>query len=215
MSGSERERTLFFQCSEKKQSPRHGGEMVWKKQESKSSWTLFFFLPFPPHVWDSVFFQNTEKNKVCSLSLPDIFQDQGSGYLLRGSSGTLYGVSPVKIPSKCWGWSNLLLNHHFTLILVDFSSRIQIQKQIISFQSASWLKPKSASWAGSARRCQNSSLTWIRLWKNGDIRAERDLGLGEAKISSFPNNINMYHIILNYHILTNKTKKITFLSYIL
>ena len=24
------------------------------------------------------------------------------------SSGSLYGVSPVKIPFKCWGWSNPL-----------------------------------------------------------------------------------------------------------
>ena len=28
MSGSERERTFFFSVREKKQSPRHGGEMV-------------------------------------------------------------------------------------------------------------------------------------------------------------------------------------------
>jgi hypothetical protein len=36
----------------------------------------FFYLHlFLPHVWDSVFFHNTEKNKVLSLSLADIFQD--------------------------------------------------------------------------------------------------------------------------------------------
>ena len=37
--------------------------MVRKKTESKNSWTLFFFTPFLPHFWDSVFFQNTEKTK--------------------------------------------------------------------------------------------------------------------------------------------------------
>ena len=57
------------------------------------------------------FFSEHWKNTVLSLSLTDIFQDQGSEYSLRGSSGILYRVSPVKIPSKCWGWSNLVLMH--------------------------------------------------------------------------------------------------------
>ena len=33
----------------------NGGEMMRKTTESKNSWTLFFFTPFLPHVWDSVF----------------------------------------------------------------------------------------------------------------------------------------------------------------
>ena len=85
-------------------------------------------------------------------------------------------------------------------MFADFSSRIQIQKQIISFQSvASWLEPKSASWACLARRRQNPSLTWIGVVKNGDTQAECNLGLGEAKISSFTQK---YQIGLNYQILT-------------
>ena len=68
-------------------------------------------------------------------------------------------------------------------MFANFFAYIEIQKQIISFQSvASWLEAKSTSWAGSTRRRQNLSLTWIRLEKNEDIRAERDLGSGEAKI---------------------------------
>ena len=84
-------------------SPRHGGEMVWKKQSSRVLGLCFFSHHFPPCLglrhW---------KNKVLSLSLPDIFQDQGSGYSLRGPKGILYRISPIQIPSKCWGWSNLM-----------------------------------------------------------------------------------------------------------
>ena len=39
--------------------------------------------------------------------LPSTFQDQGSGYSLRGVQGSLHWVCPVQIPSKCWGESNL------------------------------------------------------------------------------------------------------------
>ena len=79
---------------------------VEKKTKSKSSWTLFFFSLFPPYAWDPVFSEHLNW-QILSLSLTDIFQDQGSGYSPRVSSASLYGVSPVKIPSKCWGWSNL------------------------------------------------------------------------------------------------------------
>ena len=75
--------------------------MVWKKQ----------FSPFPsmPRI---LFFSKHWNWPVFSLSLPDIFQDQGSKYSLRVSSGSLYRVSPVKIPSKCYGRSNLLETLH-------------------------------------------------------------------------------------------------------
>ena len=67
-----------------------------------------FFLNISPPCLGLCFFllQITEIGKS-SLSLPENFQGQGSGYSLRVSSGSLYGVSPVNIPSKCWGWSNL------------------------------------------------------------------------------------------------------------
>ena len=73
--------------------PVHAAAWVQKFLDS------VFFSPFPRHTWDSVFFfQNTEIGKFSlSLPVPDIFQDQGSVYSLRVSSGSLYGVSPVKI----------------------------------------------------------------------------------------------------------------------
>ena len=88
MSGSEREK-FVFSVFWKKLSPRHGGEIVWKRNrvqefldsvffltisppclgllffsrilKKQISWTLFFFSPFPPHVWDSVFFRTLKK----------------------------------------------------------------------------------------------------------------------------------------------------------
>ena len=60
----------------------------------------------------TLFFSKHWNWPVFSLSLPDIFQDQGSKYSLRVSSGSLYRVSPVKIPSKCYGRSNLLETLH-------------------------------------------------------------------------------------------------------
>ena len=42
------------------------------------------------------------------MSLPDIFQHQSSGNSFRGAKGSLYLFCPIQIPSKCWGWSNLL-----------------------------------------------------------------------------------------------------------
>ena len=56
------------------------------------------------------------------LKLPDIFQDYGSGYSLRVSSVSLYGVSPNQIPFKCWGWSNLLKVHNFTSMTMQCTS---------------------------------------------------------------------------------------------
>ena len=88
--------------------------MVWKKTESKNSWTLFFFSPFPPHVWDSVFFRAPKL--ASALDYPSAtFQHQGSGYSFRGAKGSLYWFCPIQIPSKCWGWSNLGNIYIFTL----------------------------------------------------------------------------------------------------
>jgi len=41
---------------------------------------------------------------------------QGSGYSVRVSKGSLYRVSPDKIPPKCLGWSNLWLTWMLSLI---------------------------------------------------------------------------------------------------
>ena len=56
----------------------------------------------------TLFFSEHLNWQELSLTPLEIFQDQGSGYSLRVLSGSLYGVSPVKIPSRCWGWSNLV-----------------------------------------------------------------------------------------------------------
>ena len=49
------------------------------------------------------------------LSLSEILQDQGSGYSLRMSSCSLCEGSPLKITSKCCGWSNLVMMYKMLL----------------------------------------------------------------------------------------------------
>ena len=109
----------------KKQSPRHGGEMVRKKSSPRISWTMFFpalkknrvqealglcfFHTISPHVWDSVFFLHTTKIYKFSPFWSWNFQHQSSGNSFRGAKGSLYWSCPIQIPSKCWGWSNLVL----------------------------------------------------------------------------------------------------------
>ena len=46
--------------------------------------------------------------RALKFASPLSLTHKGSGYSPRVSSGSLYGVSPVKIPSKCWGQSNLV-----------------------------------------------------------------------------------------------------------
>ena len=48
-----------------------------------------------------------KKNRVEEI-LPDIFHHQGTGNSFRGAKGSLYWSCPIQIPSKCWGWSNLI-----------------------------------------------------------------------------------------------------------
>ena len=68
---------LLFWCSEKKQSPRYGGEMVQEFSDS------VFFTPFPPHVWDSVFFQCTKT--ASALDTPSCnFSEPGFWILTNG-----------------------------------------------------------------------------------------------------------------------------------
>ena len=73
----------------------------------RNFWTLFIFEPFLPHVWDSVFFKPLKMKS--SLYTPSwYFQHHGSGNSFRGAKGSLYWSCPIQIPSKCWGWSNLI-----------------------------------------------------------------------------------------------------------
>ena len=72
---------------EKKQSPHISLTLFFSSAEKnrvKEMWGLFFFTAFLPHVWDSVFFR-APKLASALLFLPSTFQDQGSGYSLRGA----------------------------------------------------------------------------------------------------------------------------------
>ena len=116
----------------KKQSPRHGGEMILKKTEFKSSWTLFFFRPFLPHVWDSVFFRAPKL--ASALDNPSsVFQHQGSGYSFRGAKGSLYWFCRILILSKCWGWSNLLYTYIPTYPHSNFPTLLHFHSYIPIF----------------------------------------------------------------------------------
>ena len=72
-----------------------GGKWSEKKQSPRASWTLFFSEPFLPHVWDSVFFRPL---KIISslLSVPEIFQHQGSGNSLGGLKAACIGPALSK-----------------------------------------------------------------------------------------------------------------------
>ena len=95
-----RERVLAnFSGLKKNWVPDMGGNSE-KKTESKNSWTQFFFTPFLPYVWDSVFFRTLKLASPLSLASWN-FLGSGFGYSLRVSSGILYGVSPDQIPTKC------------------------------------------------------------------------------------------------------------------
>ena len=84
MSGRGIERYYHFKWSEKNRVPDMGDKWFEKKPSPRVSWTLlffkagknrvqeifglgFFFEPFLPHVWDSVFFFQTTKNGKFSL----------------------------------------------------------------------------------------------------------------------------------------------------
>ena len=63
--------------------------------------------------------------------LPLVCWSQGSGYSLRVSKGSLYGVSPDQIPRKCWGWSTLMCSQVFP-ILKKRDAKIESQYRIYS-----------------------------------------------------------------------------------
>ena len=76
---------LSFLVVWKKKSPRHGGEMVWKKTESKNSWTLFFLQTISPPCLGLCFFQCTKT--ASALDTPSCyFSEPGFWILTRGGS---------------------------------------------------------------------------------------------------------------------------------
>ena len=66
--------------------------LFWRKRKQK------YWCFYPHRLRDLV-------SPVCG-----IFQHQGSGNSFRGAKGSLYWSYPTQIPSKCWGWSNLILS---------------------------------------------------------------------------------------------------------
>ena len=78
MSGSERERSCQFQCSEKKQSPMHRGGGLVRTQEPRT--------PILPHVWDSVVFRTLRLTSSLFLTLSNtaIFSVSGFWILTKG-----------------------------------------------------------------------------------------------------------------------------------
>ena len=85
-----------------------GEKRFEKKQSIRISWTLFFFNQFSP-MSGTLFFFRPLKMISSLLSVPEIFQHQGSGNSFRGAKGSLYWSCPIQIPPKCWRWSNLVL----------------------------------------------------------------------------------------------------------
>ena len=84
---------LFFPALKKKQSPRN-------------SWTQFFFEPFLPHVWDSVFFQSWNFRTTLGQTYPCLLEP-GFWILTKGVKRQPVRHQTRPNSTKCWGWSNL------------------------------------------------------------------------------------------------------------
>jgi hypothetical protein len=67
-----------------------------KKQSSRNSWTLFFFKPFLPHVWDSVFFQTTKNGKFSLYPFLTFFSTRVLGTHLGGLKAACIGPALSK-----------------------------------------------------------------------------------------------------------------------
>ena len=68
---------------------------------------------FPDHfsLMSGTLFIFRAPKLASALDYPSsVFQHQGSGYSFRGAKGSLYWFCPIQIPSKCWGWSNLMVH---------------------------------------------------------------------------------------------------------
>ena len=129
-TGTTGERTCQFQYSEKNRVPDMGGNGQKKNRVQKLLDSVFQHN-FSP-LSGTLFFSEHSNWQVLSPALPEIFQDQGSGYSQRVSSGRLYGVSPDQIPSKCWGWSNIVRNSIYELFLKIVFSVLSLGKACLA-----------------------------------------------------------------------------------
>ena len=104
----------------KNKVPFMGGNAV-KKKEKKRVLTLCrlgLFLQLKKtestkskdflSMSETLLFFRAEIFGLLQEKLPLVCGSQGSGYSLRLSKGSLYGVRPDQIPLKCWRWSNLI-----------------------------------------------------------------------------------------------------------
>ena len=107
ISGTERRELIIFSGLKKTESQTWGGEMFRKKTESKKLLDSVFFQTISPPCLGLCFFRPL-KMISSLLSVPEIFQHQGSGNSFRGAKGSLYWSCPIQIPPKCWRWSNLI-----------------------------------------------------------------------------------------------------------
>ena len=107
ISGSERERTWQFQCSEK--NTRHGEETVRDKNRVQEL-LLSFFHPIPLPCLGLVFFRTLKLTSPLFLSSWN-FSGSGIWILTKGVNWQPVPGHPDQIPSKCWGRSNLMISH--------------------------------------------------------------------------------------------------------
>ena len=139
----------------KKQSPRHGGNGLKNKTESKNSWTFHNISPPRLGLW---FFQNTKTGKSHSLT-SWIFSGPGF-WILRVSKGSLHGVSPDQILSKCWGWSNLILIYDLVEILKNLFLRSRWRYWRYTVPGAVQLQSVGCKWSNchlSSSRTKDNS----------------------------------------------------------
>ena len=77
-------------------------------ESPRTSWTIFFPQHFLPQCLGLYFFHSTKTGKC--FRLPDCnFSGPGFWVLTKGGIRQPVLVCHIQIPSKCWGWSNLLI----------------------------------------------------------------------------------------------------------
>ena len=98
-----------------------GGKWFEKKLESKNSWTLFFSRPFPPHVWDSVFFQCTKT--ASALDTPSCnFSEPGFWILTKGGRRQPVVYQPYPNSIQVCGMEQPTQHHHLKPCLMSSAS---------------------------------------------------------------------------------------------
>ena len=100
------------------------------------------------------------------------FQHQGSGYSLWMAKGSLYWFCPIQIPSKCWGWSNLMRRFWPPFGSVQLSS------------CSSWELP---TWSGQLSTTSDYNIALfssfkLQEWKNNILKSVTILTVDQLKV---------------------------------